>query len=331
MTILPISDLHGTLPKVEREFDLMLICGDICPFMKGGTKFQKEWIFNEFVNWINNLPYKDEYSKVLMVFGNHDFYGEMMEESDLSDLTLKSGNRLIVLQNNSYLFSNNEGAVNVFGTPYCSIFGTWAYMIDDKTLDEKFSKIPYDLDILISHDSPTINKLGAILDWRRYNETTGNKVLTKHIERTKPKLFFSGHFHTGNHNFEKVGDTWMANVSILDEDYEFVNKLLCVDYDVKEKTVTNFEYISPDDKDEIEIALNIIPSIYLHVGNSEYKFDIDNIEEIIGCEDSTSIVIYNQIKYNVNEEKSVIEKACEKAKSIKKSSVEIINNGLFVN
>ena len=243
MIILPISDLHGILPRIERKFDLMLICGDVCPLMKQGTRFQKDWIFHEFLDWINSLPYKDEYSKVVMVFGNHDFYGETMPYSDMSDLMGMSNTRLVILQNQQYLFACNEGFAHIFGTPYCKIFGKWAYMVNDDILNEKFTEIPYDLDILISHDSPTINNLGSILDWRWYNETTGNNVLARHVKRAKPKLLFSGHFHTGNHNFEKVDETWMANVAIVDEDYEFTHKILYVDYDANKKEVISFEYV----------------------------------------------------------------------------------------
>lgn len=243
MIILAISDLHGILPHIDKEFDLMLICGDVCPTYCHGKLFQKDWLFNEFAEWIKGLPFKDEYSKVIMVFGNHDFYGEVMDNDDYDLFDEKTDFRTEILQHEQTTFQNKEGFVSIFGTPYCKIFGRWAYMIDDKSLDEKFSEILENLDILISHDSPTINKLGAILDARWYKETTGNQILAKHIERAKPKLFFSGHFHSGNHNFEKVGETWMANVSIVDEDYKFVNKLLYVNYDLINKQIIDFLYI----------------------------------------------------------------------------------------
>lgn len=243
MTILPISDLHGILPHIDKEFDLMLICGDVCPTYCHGKLFQKDWLFNEFAEWIKGLPFMDEYSKVIMVFGNHDFYGEVMDNDDYDLFDEKTDFRVEILQHEQTTFQNKEGFVSIFGTPYCKIFGRWAYMVNDDFLNEKFSEIPYDLDILISHDSPTINNLGSIFDWRWYNETTGNNVLATHIKRANPKLFFSGHFHTGNHNFEKVDNTWMANVAIVDEDYEFTHKILYVDYNINKKEITGFEYV----------------------------------------------------------------------------------------
>lgn len=40
----------------------------------------------------------------------------------------------------------------VFETLYCKIFGNWAFMCENKTLKEKFSEIPEELDILMNHD-----------------------------------------------------------------------------------------------------------------------------------------------------------------------------------
>ena len=37
------SDLHGILPPYVEEFDLMLICGDVCPAHDHYFSFQKEW------------------------------------------------------------------------------------------------------------------------------------------------------------------------------------------------------------------------------------------------------------------------------------------------
>jgi Icc-related predicted phosphoesterase len=46
------SDLHGNLPVIVEDFDLMLICGDIVPVHDHYYSFQKEWVENEFIEWI---------------------------------------------------------------------------------------------------------------------------------------------------------------------------------------------------------------------------------------------------------------------------------------
>lgn len=201
----------------------MLIAGDVSPAHDHYYLFQKEWTENEFVEWINELPYANPWSKVILVPGNHDFFLERATREEYLALERACGGRLKILRHDIYDFefpvSDGIDSLKIFGTPYCSIFGRWAFMVNDETLDRKFSQIPEGIDVLVSHDSPTTNKLGAITEGPWKDETTGNKILAEHIERIKPKLFVSGHFHTGNHVFEKIGETWMANVSYVDESY----------------------------------------------------------------------------------------------------------------
>ena len=176
-----------------------------------------------FTAWIKSLPYAEQWSKAILVPGNHDFFLERASNAELAEIESACENRLVILRHGMYEFeypvSDGLDSLSIFGTPYCSIFYNWAFMINDEALEEKFSQIPEGIDILVSHDSPNINKLGAITQGAYKSDTTGNKILPKHIERVKPKLFVSGHFHSGNHNLEKIGETLMANVSYVDEDY----------------------------------------------------------------------------------------------------------------
>ena len=75
INITALGDLHGNLPVIENDFDLMLICGDVCPSdMPHYLSKQKKWMMGDFANWIKSLPFKTNDSKVFMVFGNHDFF-----------------------------------------------------------------------------------------------------------------------------------------------------------------------------------------------------------------------------------------------------------------
>ena len=243
MVILVTSDLHGNLPVIDKEFDLLLICGDVCPAHDHYMAFQTEWIRNEFKDWILSLPYKDVDSKVVMVWGNHDFVGRNYKRIENIPSFSEFNNRLIILNNEE----KEICGLRIFGTPYCSIFGNWAFMVENETLNAKYSNINEGLDILISHDSPTINGLGSITEGAYKNYTTGNRVLDLHIMKNKPKMFFSGHFHSGNHKVEKIEDIWMANVSIVNERYNPVNPILCVDYDPEsELNANNFTYLPCD-------------------------------------------------------------------------------------
>lgn len=244
--ILATSDLHGNLPNIVEPFDLLILAGDICPATNHNIDFQHDWATSVFVDWLNNLPYKDANSKVVMIWGNHDFWAEADEFSSygIEDLTK---HKVKVLQNTAYEFeypvSDGLDNLKIFGTPYCSVFYNWAFMIPDDKLEEKFSEIPENTDILISHDSPNIYKLGAIQEGPYKSDTTGNKVLPKHLERVKPMMYFCGHFHSGNHDFEERNGTWMANVSYVNERYKPVNPILSIDYDEENRKIIGHEYL----------------------------------------------------------------------------------------
>ena len=82
MKILASSDFHGYLPEVIEPFDLFLICGDICPAECHSRKYQDAWIHEDFVPWINSLPFKNPWSMVVMTPGNHDFVMESYDRED---------------------------------------------------------------------------------------------------------------------------------------------------------------------------------------------------------------------------------------------------------
>lgn len=213
--VIVLSDTHGELLKIKENFDLMLICGDVCPAHDHYYSFQEEWIKNDYCDWINSLPFNDDNSKVVMIGGNHDFFLERAKKQDIERLTQKTNNRLVILKNELYEF---EG-LKIFGTPYCKRFGNWAFNLSDDALRTKYAQCPENVDIIISHDSPTINWLGEITQGWQFGKNVGNVVLDELIERVKPKWFFSGHIHSGNHEISEYGVTKMANVSIKDEDY----------------------------------------------------------------------------------------------------------------
>lgn len=240
MKILATSDLHGHFPIIEEPFDLFLIAGDVCPAVNQYFYFQKEWLMGAFVEWVNSLPFSTPWSMVILVPGNHDFGLERMTHADFIDMEHKCGGRLKVLRHDMYEFefpvSDGLDSLTIFGTPYCSIFGNWAFMISDEALDKKFSQIPEGTDIIVSHDSPNINRLGAILEGPWKSDTTGNKVLPEHIKRVHPKLFVSGHFHSGNHELQNIDGTLMANVSYVNEDYKPAYPVLEIPYDEETRT-----------------------------------------------------------------------------------------------
>lgn len=248
MKVLVTSDLHGYLPEITEPFDLLLICGDVCPAHDHYFTFQKQWFETVFVEWVNCLPFKGPWAQVVMTWGNHDQVGERLTKTDIEELRIKTGGRLVILKNQAYDFeyiNNLEDTevktVKIFGTPYCKEFGNWAFMVSSEKLHKKYSEIPEGLDILISHDSPHINNLGLIQEGWNAGEDAGNFILDEYIREKKPRYFFSGHIHSGNHNFEIVnvhpdpeeGEILvkMANVSYINERYNPVYDVLSFEYE----------------------------------------------------------------------------------------------------
>lgn len=247
MKILVTSDTHGYLPEITEPFDLLLMPGDVCPAHDHYFSYQKEWLETEFVNWVNKLPFKGAWAQVVLTWGNHDGVGERLTKPQLEELRIKTGGRLVILKNEAYDFEyldENEEVktVKIFGTPYCKIFGHWAFMVSPEKLHEKYSKIPEGLDILISHDSPHMNRLGLIQEGYNAGEDAGNFILDEYIREKAPRYFFSGHIHSGNHNFETVNVAAdpdedepifvkMANVSYINERYYPTYDILSFDYE----------------------------------------------------------------------------------------------------
>lgn len=241
MKFLATSDIHGYLPNITEEFDLLMICGDICPATDHSVYYQEKWVKTIFTQWINSLPYKTAWSKVILVPGNHDFWFERMSVAQKLEIEMLCSHRMKILRHDEYEFeypvSDGLDSLIIFGTPYCSIFGHWAFMVNDETLEKKFSQIENDVDILLSHDSPNIYGLGDVTEGPFKREGSGNPILARHIERIKPLILHTGHFHSGNKLFEERNGTWMANVSYINEDYIPSNAVLSYNFDEETKKV----------------------------------------------------------------------------------------------
>lgn len=227
------SDGHGNLPVITDEFDLLVIAGDITPAQWGfyNPRIQKEWLLDEFKAWVEKLPFKNVWSKVFLVPGNHDCIFENLMEGEKMELERAFNGRVKFLIHEEYILTAmddlmGEREIKIFGTPYCKVFGNWAFMRYDSFLEEKFNEIPENLDILITHDPPTLNGLGMITQGRQKGKEAGNEILAKRLLEIKPKYVFSGHIHSGNHTFEEHEGMLMANVALVDEDYDPVNNIL---------------------------------------------------------------------------------------------------------
>lgn len=216
------SDLHGILPKIEKEFDLLIIGGDVCPVVDHSRQRQFNWLCYEFADWVRALPFKNADSRVVLIAGNHDFVLESIEKPKLNSILSASGGRLVYLDNEEYDFEcmEEEGLVTyrIFGCPYCKVFGNWAFMREN--LDKYYSPIPEKLDILITHDAPGVDGYGVITQGWHKGVDAGNHLLADYIEKVKPTCAFHGHIHSSPHEIKLIKGTFYGNVSLVDENYD---------------------------------------------------------------------------------------------------------------
>lgn len=225
-----MSDFHGELPHAKESSEITLICGDIVPLsIQRNISESKLWLKIEFAYWARNWPC----DKIFFIAGNHDFvFDGHMSYNDIMELSINSNNKLWYLQNNSIIYTDKEGKdYTIFGTPYCHIFRKWAFMLPDEELAIKYADIPENVDILLSHDAADINNLGLVPPniWHPESLNVGNIILAEAVKLKKPKYYFCGHIHDGNHKVETIDNTLMANVSLLNDSYQISYEPLYLD------------------------------------------------------------------------------------------------------
>lgn len=217
-----ISDLHGNLPDYSKELqgvELLLICGDIVPLsFQSDMELTKWWFEDKFRPWAENLPVE----KVIFIAGNHDI--QIERDPWWFKNEFPKYKKITYLEHELYEYiSSQDGAVySIFGTPYCKIFGRWAFMRENEILETLYNEIPSNLDILISHDAPYgVNDV--CYQGRASSEGhIGNKSLASAILVKQPKYNFHGHLHSSKHEFELLEDTKICNCSVVDEYYDLV-------------------------------------------------------------------------------------------------------------
>lgn len=217
MKIIAISDLHGLLPDYSHlQGDLVCIAGDISPLkMQRNFPQMKKWYLETFIPWCNRLNCES----VVWVPGNHD----LAVEDDPGWFIEQNGkeSKVTMLLDSSYVFKHNGKHYNIYGTPWCKEFYNWAFMLPQEELKEKFSAIPSDLDILLTHDVPYgyADIVEQPTQWNTYT-SLGSPALRDAILEKQPKVHISGHLHSTTHLETPIENTRHFNAAVLDEYYE---------------------------------------------------------------------------------------------------------------
>lgn len=229
MKVIALSDCHGLLLPIK-EFEpceLVCICGDISPLkIQANHKKMRKWLTKEFKPWCESLPC----NKVIFIAGNHD---SALHNLDFMYTQFPKDKKVTYLFHEPYTYTSKSGKeYHLFGTPYCKLFGNWAFMEMDSILENLYSTIPKNLDILITHDAPFgVSDIILQKDCPWYDGKThiGNKPLSRAILKQSPRIVLHGHLHSTSREFEEWGNSKVVNCSIKDEKYNPVYKPLIIE------------------------------------------------------------------------------------------------------
>jgi Icc-related predicted phosphoesterase len=239
MKIIALSDLHGYLPEIKDRVDVIIIPGDIVDlYYQGSVNKSISWFSRYFVPWAMDLPCE----KVIIIGGNHDFFFQRIVENKFkgsnigiddpseyrnyieSESAWVIKEELLLPRKIEYLqdTSITFGGKRFYGTPWCPELHRWAFFKSSDDLKKVFNRIPDDVDVLITHSpGKYVNDTGVSL--QRYDKPEyGSQELTDAVLEKKPKWWFVGHVHSGNHNVTDFHGTKVVNVSIKDEGYDAI-------------------------------------------------------------------------------------------------------------
>ncbi len=216
---------HKELTSSIPTSDLIIHSGD---YTHVGYKHQVQ----QFCKWYNELK---NVGKKIFINGNHEKHVETNPE--FLESTLKQYPNLVHLQDETYgLYDMDvDKTINIYGSPWQPEFCNWGFNLprNGSELKEKWDNIPENTDILITHGPPH-----GILDVMEYDPRhLGDELLRTRVDELKPKIHVFGHIHSG-YGYAYINGTHFINAAVLNEEYNFENKPLTVDWNIDENTIT---------------------------------------------------------------------------------------------
>lgn len=225
MIVYATSDLHGHLPEVPSDADLLLIAGDVCPDFgyhgyHGGLNkdgwAQRDWLCGRFRDWMAG------HSKpICMTWGNHDFVGE--KPWFVKDFMATTRGNVWLLNDSCAMIDG----LRIWGTPWVPGLPYWAFYAREEALAARAGLIPPDLDVLMTHGPPYGHgdyiPGGTEKQVSKYGNIDGMHVgdwsLSVAIERERPKVTICGHIHEAVGRYDLEGNP-VINCAAVDAAYD---------------------------------------------------------------------------------------------------------------
>lgn len=204
-----LSDTHLRHGFAVPDGDVLIHAGD--GTHTGDWKEVAKWM-----SWLSLQPH----SHKIVIAGNHDFLFE--RDADIASGLVPPG--ITYLQDSSV----EVLGFKIYGTPWQPEFFNWAFNLKrGRPLAVKWSRIPDDTDVLITHGPPQ-----GILDelaGPRHEHVGCKDLLARVRELPSLKLHVFGHIHHSYGRLESPGEPIFVNASICDEDYRAAHAPIIVD------------------------------------------------------------------------------------------------------
>lgn len=176
-TIVCISDTHGFHKKLDLpKGDILIHAGDIAGGRGNGIAY-----LVEFSNWLLDQDFEHK----IVIPGNHDF--TFQDTFELARATVARKKNCHVLHESMVELNG----LKFYGSAFTPLFHNWAFNLPrGEELKAKWSKIPDDIDVLITHGPPH-----GVLDLTPGGVLAGCEELLLRVQQIKPKLHVFGHIH----------------------------------------------------------------------------------------------------------------------------------------
>jgi Icc-related predicted phosphoesterase len=227
-TVTFISDTHNKHAYCTPDLpggDILIHSGDI-------SSMGDEHEVFAFLKWMSKHP---DYLHKVFIAGNHDFIFERNPKR--AQEILSKYPEITYLQDSSIAL---EG-LKIYGSPWQPEFYNWAFNLprNGYELRQKWSMIPNDTDILITHGPPF-----QILDYELSLQTSvGCPSLQHRVFEVQPIIHAFGHTHSaGIRTLPNLTKTTFINASVLNERYDYYYKPQTVKINTETKTIVTDDY-----------------------------------------------------------------------------------------